>query len=254
MPLSTTSHGSAANSAHACGPATTSGERAPATPPPPPCARNAASNAGTASASAIPTYSTPRATACRASSPTLPPPAQIAVTRKRSRLRSITSIAWVPMDPVDPRRTTLCGSWKAEVMRGMLTGHTLATGSTRYGMSPVTTCTTCARRRMQRGPRPTVVGRGAGRAAVSRRPRSPTTNESRRPRPGPGRSSVGTGRPRRAGRRRGARGRTGSPRRERASCARPPASAARPGSTAATRPGASAKTHATGRCSAACRS
>jgi hypothetical protein len=34
------------------------------------------------------------------------PPAANATTRNRSRLREMTSSAWVPIDPVEPRRTT----------------------------------------------------------------------------------------------------------------------------------------------------
>ena len=43
--------------------------------------------------------------ACSASSPTRPPAAESAVTRKRSGLRRTRSMAWVPMDPVEPRTT-----------------------------------------------------------------------------------------------------------------------------------------------------
>ena len=48
-------------------------------------------------------------TACRARSSRLPPPALSATTSKRCGAPSTTSIACVPMEPVDPRRTILRG-------------------------------------------------------------------------------------------------------------------------------------------------
>ena len=48
-------------------------------------------------------------TACRARSSRFPPPALSATTSKRCGAPSTTSIAWVPMEPVDPRRTILRG-------------------------------------------------------------------------------------------------------------------------------------------------
>src|ERR1035437_8097244 len=58
---------------------------------------------------ATPTASTPSATACCASRPRLAPPALIATTRNRPGLADTTSMAWVPMEPVDPRMAMLRG-------------------------------------------------------------------------------------------------------------------------------------------------
>ena len=69
-------------------------------------ARSGASAAGSSTA----TTRTPSSAACSASSSGCPPPAASATTRKRSGLRRITSTACVPMDPVDPSRTTSRGA------------------------------------------------------------------------------------------------------------------------------------------------
>ena len=45
----------------------------------------------------------------RRAAPTLSPPAEIASTRNRSRFRPISSSAWVPTEPVEPRMTTVRG-------------------------------------------------------------------------------------------------------------------------------------------------
>ena len=92
--------------AAASGPASSSGRYA-ARP-----ASRAASATAAASSSTDPraqaTASTCRSTAWRASSVRLPP-ALSAVMRNRSGAAATTSIAWVPMDPVDPSRVTVRG-------------------------------------------------------------------------------------------------------------------------------------------------
>ena len=101
IPLRTTSHERPASSVAASGPARTSGSR--------PAGRNAASSAssaGAAAASAMATTGTSKAIACSASRETFPPPAASPTTRNRPGLRTMTSRAWVPIEPVLPRRMT----------------------------------------------------------------------------------------------------------------------------------------------------
>ena len=78
---------------------------------------SASRSAGTASSRATATVSTRSWWACSASSPTRPPAAESAVTRKRSGLRRTRSMAWVPMDPVEPR-TTMSGAARAVEVGG----------------------------------------------------------------------------------------------------------------------------------------
>lgn len=105
MPLRTVWHreeSEAASSVAASGPARISGRGSPA----PYAAVRASRSAGTTSRRATATVRTRRRCACSASSSTLPPAAESPVTRKRSGLRRTRSMAWVPIEPVDPRITT----------------------------------------------------------------------------------------------------------------------------------------------------
>src|SRR5262245_55912893 len=54
----------------------------------------------------MPTTGTSKSIACRATNSGWDPPAAIPMTRKRSGCCPMTSSAWVPTDPVDPRTTT----------------------------------------------------------------------------------------------------------------------------------------------------
>lgn len=116
MPLSTVWQSLAARAVAASGPARISGSGSPA----PYWSRSAVRRAGTASSAATATVVTPSRRACSARRATRLPAAESAVTRKRSGLRRTRSMAWVPMDPVEPRITrsrrpsaaskTRCGS------------------------------------------------------------------------------------------------------------------------------------------------
>lgn len=125
MPLSTTSAPAPATAVPASGPTSTSGRYAgwPAR------AAAAASAAETSSRSpeATATCSACSATACSASSARLAPPALSAVTWNRSALREMTSMAWVPIEPVDPRMA---------ILRGELTGPFWRAGGARPGRTP----------------------------------------------------------------------------------------------------------------------
>src|SRR5580693_1181829 len=68
-------------------------------------ARSASPTAPAALSSATATTSAPNSTAWAASRSGFPPPAARPATRNRSGLRLMTSAAWVPMDPVEPRMT-----------------------------------------------------------------------------------------------------------------------------------------------------
>jgi hypothetical protein len=100
MPLSTEWQGSAAASVAAPGPARIRGSGAA-----PSTAASAARSGVTALSSATATVDTPSRCACSASRPTRLPAADSATTRNRSGLRSTTSTAWVPTEPVEPRIT-----------------------------------------------------------------------------------------------------------------------------------------------------
>ena len=116
MPLSTTSAPSTVPAPHAAmtveasGPDTISGAK-PASPAE---AARAVIRVRKVPASSedVPTAKTRSATACLANSSRLPPPALMAVTVKRGlpsdrAACSTTSMAWVPMEPVEPRMITL---------------------------------------------------------------------------------------------------------------------------------------------------
>jgi len=108
IPLSTVSQGQAAISLIDSGPASTLGSRPLPGPEPaeaarPAAARSARVTASTAPSCATATASTPNSTAWLASRSRFPPPAARAVTRNLPGLRRMTSAAWVPMDPVEPR-------------------------------------------------------------------------------------------------------------------------------------------------------
>lgn len=105
MPLSTVWQSEAATWVAASGPARISGSCSPA----PYCAVSASRSAGTTSSRATATVRALSRYACSARRATRPPLADRAVTRKRSGLRSTRSMAWVPIDPVDPRITTSFG-------------------------------------------------------------------------------------------------------------------------------------------------
>src|SRR5215467_7500229 len=106
--LSTTSQGQAAASVTPSGPARTFGcARAP-------CARRASLTAAAACSRSTATTSAPNSIAWLASRPGLPPPAASPAIRNVSRLRRMTSAAWVPIDPVEPSRTTLRGPPREE--------------------------------------------------------------------------------------------------------------------------------------------
>src|SRR4029077_2020450 len=106
--LSTTSQGQAAASATPSGPARTFGCG------PGPCARRASLTAAAASSRSPPPTSPPNSIAGLASRPGLPPPAASPAIRNRPGLRRMTSAAWVPIDPVEPSRTTLRGPPREE--------------------------------------------------------------------------------------------------------------------------------------------
>ena len=110
-PLRTTSPGQVAACAIASGPAMTSGIGWPAVWS---ALAAAAASADRTSAWALgratATRGAPNSMACWASRAGLPPPAASPATRNRSGLRRITSRAWVPIDPVEPRMTTARGS------------------------------------------------------------------------------------------------------------------------------------------------
>ncbi|ARX86823.1 hypothetical protein SMD44_06300 [Streptomyces alboflavus] len=91
----------AATCVAASGPATISGSGSPV----PYSSRRASRRAGTTSSRATATVRTRSCLACSARRPTRPPAADRAVTRKRSGLRSTRSMAWVPIEPVEPRMT-----------------------------------------------------------------------------------------------------------------------------------------------------
>ncbi|CAH0327171.1 hypothetical protein SRABI128_05835 [Microbacterium sp. Bi128] len=107
MPLRTTSAVISATRVEASGPVMSSGLY-----PMSPAARAASSimrRRAEASPEATPTAWARVWTACRARSSRLLPPALSATTSKRCGAPSTTSIACVPMEPVDPRRTILRG-------------------------------------------------------------------------------------------------------------------------------------------------
>ncbi len=105
MPLSTTSAPCAATSSEAPSPTTTRGayDANPASR----AVAVIAPRTAVSSPSATPTSSTCSRTACSARRARLRPPALSAVAVNRSGLRVITSIAWVPMEPVEPRSATV---------------------------------------------------------------------------------------------------------------------------------------------------
>src|SRR5215471_7475111 len=109
--LSTTSQGQAAASATPSGPASTFGcVRAPLPAKPARASRSSAA-AGPRSTA---TTSAPNSIAWLASRAGLPPPAARPAIRNRCGLRRMTSAAWVPIDPVEPSRTTLRGPLRDE--------------------------------------------------------------------------------------------------------------------------------------------
>ena len=104
--LSTVWHGQAAISVIASGPASSFGGRCGGSGPGrSAAARSASPTAPAALSSATATTSAPNSTAWAASRSGFPPPAARPATRNRSGLRRMTSAAWVPMDPVEPRMT-----------------------------------------------------------------------------------------------------------------------------------------------------
>lgn len=105
MPFSTVWLSEAASWVAASGPARISGSGS-AVPYSP---LRASRRAGTASSRATATVRTRSRRACSARRAIRPPLADRPVTRKRSGLRSTRSMAWVPIDPVDPRTTTSLG-------------------------------------------------------------------------------------------------------------------------------------------------
>lgn len=113
MPLSTVWQSLAASSAAASGPARISGCRAE-----PYAADSASRTAGTASFRATATVPTSSRRACSARSPARPPAADRPVTRKRPGLRCTTSMACVPIEPVEPRITMSRGPPVAAVAAG----------------------------------------------------------------------------------------------------------------------------------------
>ena len=100
MPLSTTAAPHPATASTASGPAWICVVVAPAR-------SNASRNAGTTSARYTATCGTWNSAACLANSSTWAPPAANPTTVNRSRWRAMTSNPWVPMEPVDPRMTTV---------------------------------------------------------------------------------------------------------------------------------------------------
>ena len=95
MAFITTSQGRAASRWEASGPAQTAV-----------CAGNRSASAAAASADGTATTSGVQACAWSTNRSRLPPPADSPTTRKRSGWASITSRVWVPIEPVDPSRTT----------------------------------------------------------------------------------------------------------------------------------------------------
>ena len=75
------------------------------------------------------TASTPRSSACRASSAEFLPPAASATTRKRDGSRLITSIACVPIEPVEPRMTTRRGLLLGSLMSAIVPHERVADAS-----------------------------------------------------------------------------------------------------------------------------
>ena len=100
MPFNTTSAPDPAMATTASGPAVIS------TLPAPACF-NASRSAFAELSLKTATFETWNCAACWARSSTWEPPAASPTTSKRSRWREMTSRPWVPMDPVDPRMTTV---------------------------------------------------------------------------------------------------------------------------------------------------
>ncbi len=103
--FSTMSHGQAATSATASGPARIFGSCPAASPSVAACAVTASCRSRAALSLATATTSAPNSSAWLASRPGLPPPAASPATRNRPGLRRMMSAAWVPIDPVEPSST-----------------------------------------------------------------------------------------------------------------------------------------------------